>query len=51
MMLEFSPWLFQLSYLSYTVAGLDLILEDLGGVLAIMIGVWEGLDSQGIADN
>lgn len=51
MMLESSPGLFRLSYLSYTVAGLHLILENLTGVLEIMIAVWEGLDSQGITDN
>lgn len=51
MMLESSPQLFQLSYLSYTVAGLDLMLDSLRGVLKIMTGLWEGLESQGITDN
>lgn len=55
MMLESSPQLFWLSYLSYTVPGLDpgdiWMLENLRGGLEIMIGVREGQDSQGITKN
>lgn len=46
-MLQPSPWFSQLSYLSHTVAGLELTLRNLRGVLKIMIGVWGGLESQG----
>lgn len=51
MVLESSPWLFRLSYLSYIVAGLGMILENLRGILDKMIGVWECLDNQAITDN